>query len=133
MSASKTNKLLNIIAARDVANGRTAPFKNDKDVKAYIDSIDLGHVPWKSFTVKYTDDMPTPTPAWMKKEYDVWYRNPRDVIHGIIGNKDFDGEIDYVPYREFKGGKRQWTDFMSGNWPWNQAVSSFFSSVYSIN
>ena len=61
----------------------------------------------------------------MNQTYDVWYRDPCAVIKNIFSNVDFDGEIDYVPYRDFlEDDSRRYKDFMSGDWAWEQAVSN---------
>jgi hypothetical protein len=52
----------------------------------------------------------------MNAEYDVWYRNPRDVIAGMLANTSFDGHIDYTAYHKFDGEKRQYGNMMSGDW-----------------
>jgi Plavaka transposase len=62
-------------------------------------------------------------PTWMLQNHKVYYRDPRQVVHNILSNVDFQGEFDYTPFREFISGKRQWCDFMSRNWAWDQAVS----------
>ena len=48
-----------------------------------------------------------------------------------LGNSDFKDEIDYAPKRIFKLGKCQWTDLMSRNWSWMQAVS--FTHIFEQN
>ena len=58
----------------------------------------------------------------MTTEYHLWYRDPRAVIHNILAHSDLVDGIDYVPYREFVGGKRRYSDFMSGDWAWNQCA-----------
>lgn len=58
----------------------------------------------------------------MTTEYELWYRDPRKVIHNILANPDLVDGIDYVPYREFQDGKRRYCDFMSGDWAWEQCV-----------
>ena len=55
-------------------------------------------------------------------DYQLWYRNPRKVIHNIFRNHDLVDNIDYVPYREFEGGKHRYCDFMSTDWAWEQCV-----------
>jgi len=61
----------------------------------------------------------------MDQTYDVWYHDPHVVIKNIFSNMDFDGEIDYVPYRDFlEDGSRRYKDFMSGDWAWEQVVSN---------
>ena len=65
----------------------------------------------------------------MTAEYQVWYRDPRKVIHNIFTNPDLADGIDYIPYHEFKDGKRRYSDFMSGDWAWKQCVSIFLSTL----
>ena len=59
----------------------------------------------------------------MTTEYQVWYRDPRKVIHNMFANPDLVDCFDYVPYRDFMGDKRRYCDFMSGDWAWKQCVS----------
>jgi len=58
----------------------------------------------------------------MTTKYQFWYRDPWKVIHGILANPDLADGIDYIPYHEFEDGKRQYGDFMSGDWAWEQCV-----------
>jgi hypothetical protein len=66
-----------------------------------------------------------PTPEWMDTQYQLWYRDPRKVIHNLLANPDLADGIDYAPYRDFKDDKRRYRDFMSGNWAWRQCVRNF--------
>ena len=86
--------------------------------------IELGDVQWENVVLKYNGPSPATThpPKWKTTEYDVWYRNPRQVIKNILANADFDGHIDYVAYHEFNGEKQQYSNMMSGNWSWQQCV-----------
>jgi hypothetical protein len=60
----------------------------------------------------------------MLAEYDVWCRDPRVALQNQLGNLDFKDEFDYAPYQKFNAkGKREWKDFMSANWGYEQAVS----------
>jgi Plavaka transposase len=114
---------MDIWAAHSAPFNQSAPFDNDKELKQRIDEINLEKMPWSSYNVRYTGEVPLLRPsAWMKKTYEVWYRDPRQVVHNILANEDFNGEFDYTPFREMRDGKREWSDFMSGNWAWNQAV-----------
>jgi hypothetical protein len=100
-----------------------APFQNHQEMLATIDAINLGDIPWQSFSAKYSGDIPPADPPdWMLKEYTVYFRDPLSVVRSMISNPDFKGQFDYAPYREFEDGKRRWTDLMSGNWAWKQAV-----------
>jgi hypothetical protein len=64
----------------------------------------------------------------MNALYDVWFRDPLLVMEGQLGSKDFASEIDIAPKRVFsKEGKHQFSDMMTLNWPWDQAVCSLHS------
>ncbi|KAI6137689.1 hypothetical protein BKA82DRAFT_4334648 [Pisolithus tinctorius] len=46
-----------------------------------------------------------------------------DVICDMLSRPDFSKDMDYRPFREYESAtdKRQWEDFMSGDWAWTQA------------
>ena len=107
--------------------GGVAPFGSHKDLLHQIDQIRLSHVPWRSFEATYSGDqqLGSDSPLWMRDKYEVWFHDPREIIHGILGNPNFSSGIDYIPYRDFMDGKRRWSEFMSGDWAWEQAVRAF--------
>jgi hypothetical protein len=109
------------------------PFNSANHMYNVIDSIPLGDVPWEGFKVTYNDNIPEHNPPrWMTKTFEVWFRNPLEVLEAQIGNPDFDGGIDYAPKQVLgKNGKRQFTDLQSGDWTWEQAVCSY--SLNSVN
>lgn len=84
----------------------------------------MGNVPWHSFSVSFNGDLADndETP-WKCKEYNVWFCDPRMLVHNQLGNMDFAKEMDYAP-KEIcnKNDVRMYTDFISGNWAWRQAV-----------
>ena len=122
MSQGDVDILMRLWASTTADN--CAPFENHHDMLAAIDSIKDGDAPWRSFSAKYSRDPPrTNPPDWMVKEYTVYYRDPLTVIRNMISNPSFDGQFDYSPYREFENELQQWTDVMSGDWAWEQAVS----------
>lgn len=122
LSNSVIDNLLSIWNATLVPHNDSAPITDHHDLHTTIDAIELGHIPWKSYTAQYNGLRPEngPTPEWMTANYEVWYRDPREVIHNIFGNPDLVDAFDYVPYHEFKDGKRRYSDFMSGDWAWKQ-------------
>ena len=121
MSQADIDTLMQLWAPTTL-DGR-APFSNHREMLATIDSINLGDIRWQSFSAKYSGKAPsTNPPDWMLKEYTVHFRDPLSVVRSIISNPDFKGQFDYAPYREFENGKRRWTDVMSGDWAWKQAV-----------
>ena len=124
LSKKKVNHLLELWAATLVPHGVSPPITNHMDLLRQVDSITLGNVPWESFDLSYDGPLPETTrpPEWKVKKYETWFRNPRDVIKGILSNPAFDGHIDYSAYREFRDSKRQYCNMMSGDWAWRQSV-----------
>ena len=55
-------------------------------------------------------------------KFDVWYRNPCEVIKNLLARPDLEGHINYSPYQEFDGERRQYSNLMSGDWAWRQSV-----------
>lgn len=99
------------------------PFQNHQEMLATIDAIKLGDIPWQTFSARYSGDVPSENPPdWMLKEYTVCFRDPLSVVRSMISNPDFNGQFDYAPYTEHEDGKRRWSDVMSGDWAWKQAV-----------
>lgn len=90
-----------------------------------IDSISVGEVPWQAFTVSYTGPKPVQdVPSWMEAEYTVWFRCPHDLLLNQLSDRSFAEEMDWAPKRVYRRGlKREYRDFMSGDWAWEEAVS----------
>ena len=120
MSATNIDILLKLWA-----HNTTPPFSSHIDMYEKIDSTLLGDVRWKGTRLKYEGALPLQNvPEWMTDEHDVWFRDPRQVVHNMLSNPDFKDEFDYVPFQEHdKDGNHRFQDFMSGNWAWNQCVS----------
>lgn len=144
MSGKKINQLMDIWAAfpRDEnvdhphdADDAAPPFANSADLYNVIDSTQLGDVPWQAFSVTYDGEIPDGVPpTWMSNSHEVWYRDPLKVMENQIGNQDFGTDMDFAPKQVFdKNDKRQYTDFMSGNWAWEQAVCIRHSSLIKSN
>jgi hypothetical protein len=103
-----------------------APFRNHREMLDTIDTIDAGNTPWQSFTASYSGIKPSNNPPdWMLKDYVVFFRDPLAVVRSVVSNPDFDGQFDYAPYTEYEDEKRRWSDLMSGEWAWKQAVGIF--------
>ncbi|KAF8122990.1 hypothetical protein EV363DRAFT_1455925 [Boletus edulis] len=123
MPAAQIDSLLTIWAASLLQHGGEPLFASHQDLYKTIDSTPLGDVKWESFSVKYTGERPAAGPPWMNDNYEVWFRDPRQLVHSILGNPEFANETDFWAYREFKTAtdKRQFHDFMSANWAWEQS------------
>ncbi|KAG2110059.1 hypothetical protein BD769DRAFT_1674733 [Suillus cothurnatus] len=117
--------LLNIwVASLIQAGSKSTIFSDHRSVYKAIDNTPLGDVKWQSFTVKYSDEIPEEGAApWMADSHEVWFRDPCEVICNMLANPDFAVEMDLRPYHEFatENDKRQWKDFMSGDWAYQQA------------
>ncbi|KAH9011095.1 hypothetical protein EDB83DRAFT_2322269 [Lactarius deliciosus] len=63
-------------------------------------------------------------PSWMEGDYDVWFRDPRILVHNLLSNLDFKKGIDLAPFQErLSSGVRRFQNFMSGIWAWPPDVS----------
>jgi hypothetical protein len=124
LSKKKVDHLLELWAATLVPHGVQPPITDHTDLLQQVDSIPLGNVPWESFCLSYNGPLPETTRPleWKVTEYEIWFRNPRDVIKGILSNPEFDGHIDYSAYREFEDSKQRYSNMMLGDWAWRQSV-----------
>ncbi|KIK80294.1 hypothetical protein PAXRUDRAFT_15860 [Paxillus rubicundulus Ve08.2h10] len=124
LSAGNVDKLCQFWGESSLDHGGKPPFVDHKDLHNTIDATPLGDVPWESFKLKYSGECPPgQVPPWMTQTYEFWFHNAHSVVENMFSNPDFDGEIDYVPYRDFlkEGETRRYENFMSGDWAWNQA------------
>lgn len=124
LSQSIINNLLDLWSATLVPHHDVPPITDHQDLHSQIDAIKLGNIPWRSYTAQYQWLRPEngAVPEWMRKKYQIWYRDPRQVIHHILANPEFLSGIDYAPHRDFRDGERRYSDFMSGDWAWEQCV-----------
>ena len=123
MSAGKIDTLLKLMAT---LYDTQPPFTSHQELYMLIDAIEQGDVPWNSFSVAYDGTQPSdraPRPPWMDERYEVWFRDPLQVLENQVANPDFKDAIDFSPKRVYHNGKRQYNDLMSGNWAWDQVVS----------
>ncbi|KAG1726712.1 uncharacterized protein EDB91DRAFT_1239616 [Suillus paluster] len=100
------------------------PFADHKDLHKVINTTELGDVPWQCLSVQYVGERSEDNvPPWMDNEYEVWYRDPRLMVHNMLANPTYKGEIDYALFREYDTSDNtcRWKDFMSGDWAWQQA------------
>jgi hypothetical protein len=136
MSGGDMDFIFNLWAASLAEHGDVPPFSSHNDMYDTIDSTPLGDLPWESFSLQYNGVLPDgAAPSWMSAEYDVWFRNPQLLVHHILSNPDFDGEIDYAPLQEHSTtGAHRFQNFMSGDWCWKQAVRSHhYNSSFRIS
>lgn len=128
MSAGDINDLLELWTACLAITDIEPPFWKATHLYNTIDLTPLGDVTWESFALQYSGCPPVGnTPPWMQAEYDVWFRDPRTLVHNLLSNPDFKSGFDYAPYQEHVGEVHRFRDFMSGNWAWKQAVGLRYS------
>lgn len=124
MSGGNINDLLQIWAS-SLPDDQDPPFTGKQDMYETIDQIKDGDIPWESFDVCFNGDIAAgDTTAWKHSKYEVWFRDPRLLLHAQLSNPDYAKEMDFAP-KEVRNEKdsRRYQDFMSGDWAWRQAVS----------
>jgi hypothetical protein len=121
MPATKVNELMDILAM--MYPEKPPPYANKDDMFNLIDSTELGDKPWQCFTVQYTGETTDNSPSWQRAEYEVWFRNPDDILSEQLQNPTFATEMDFTSKRVYNpAGSREYKDFMSGNWAWRKSV-----------
>ena len=121
MSGADIDTLMTMIA---VLRDGEHLFKDHSDLYNTIDASDLGGVSWQRSTLQYQGKIPNDqVPKWMTALYEIYYRDPHDVVKNMIADKTFKDAFDYVPYQEFdEDGDRRYEHLMSGDWAFGQAV-----------
>ncbi|EIW85634.1 hypothetical protein CONPUDRAFT_118570 [Coniophora puteana RWD-64-598 SS2] len=124
MSGTLVDVLCKIWAASLSSTNIPAPFKDHESMLKSIDAIEVGDVPWQTFNVTYQGPRPEQNvPTWMEAEFDVWFRDPREVVKNILARPDLKDDMDLTPYRDYNGeGDRQYENLFSGDWAWDQAT-----------
>ncbi|KAF8463973.1 hypothetical protein JB92DRAFT_3086276 [Gautieria morchelliformis] len=123
MSARDINFILSLWAASLAIHNDKPPFTKVTHMYDTIDSTPLGDISWESFSLQYNGEIPADNvPSWMEADYDVWFRDPRILVHNLVSNPDFKFNFDYTPFQECTtDNTHRFRDFMSGNWAWSQA------------
>ena len=127
MSGSNINELLQIWTSTLLPE-EDPPFISKDHLYNTIDAIELGEVPWNLFSVSFNGDIPEgDTATWKRSSFHVYFQDPRTVLHNQLGNPDFATEMDTAPKEVHdESGTRRYTDLMSADWSWRQAVIFFF-------
>jgi hypothetical protein len=129
-SAAQIDKALDLWTASVLQYGDHAPWRNAKDLYDTIDAIQHGDMPWKVYQITYTGPRPPVAPKWMTETYELCTRDSRLVLQQQLATPEFKDKIDYSPYRQFAGnGQRVWSNLMSGDWAWKQAVRAPFRII----
>jgi hypothetical protein len=124
-SAGLIDKALDLWAATVLEFGRDSPWANSNELYATIDAIQHGNAPWKVYKVRYQGPLPPgTTPKWMSQTYELCARDSRLLLHQQLATSHFKDKINMSPYRQFDAQReRMWSNMMSADWAWKQAVS----------
>ena len=100
------------------------PWQNARNMYDTIDSITVSGVGWTTHRLSYRGPQPSGTvPHWMQESYKLNVRNVLSVFEEQLASKEFDGQFEYTPYKEYdEKGSRVYSNFMSGNWAFHEAV-----------
>lgn len=133
-SAGSINEALDIWAASLLKHGEDIPWANADELYATIDSIQHGDAPWETIKVRYRGPLPPgQPPKWMTTTYELSVRNSRQVLHQQLASPNFRKKMNYTPYRQFNPRKqRVYSNLMSGDWAWDQAVRTYLFAQLSI-
>jgi hypothetical protein len=126
-SEQQINKGLDLWLAATLKAGSNIPlpWSSAQEMYATIDSIQEGDVPFKTIRFKYAGTVPPNPPHWMIETYELCTRDSRILLHNQLATSDFLEMFNYKPYRQFDHTTdRVWSNLMSGDWVWNEAVST---------
>ena len=132
ISNSNLNKLLDIFTAYLYKHGDRPPFSNCAELHSVIDSLQVGEAGWELFGVKFSGDHMENPASWMDDIYNVWMCNSKSAITQILSSADFNNLMHFIPYREYDTATNShcWQDFMSGDWAWDEVVSSSLRCIH---
>ncbi len=135
ISQGLSNDLLALLNAYSKHTDSPLLYKNHCELLATIDSISQGDHSWEHFNVQFKGPLPSNPPAWMTEpdeSFGVWFREPLHVIREMLANTELRRGFEYAPFRELdQNGHRIFSDFMSGDFSWRQAVSCH-SGLFSL-
>ena len=70
----------------------------------------------------------------MTSAHDVWFRDPHLVVRNMIDNPNYGDQFDSAPTQTFNSkGHRQYQDFMTGDWVWEEAVCFYYYVVHYLS
>ena len=124
-SAREINKGLDLWLATTLKAGDDTPlpWSSAEEMYRTIDVIQEGDAPFETIRIKYTGPIRPNPPAWMTATYELCTRNSRTLLHHQLATTDFVRTFTPKPYRQFDhSGDRVWSDLMSGDYVWDEAV-----------
>jgi Plavaka transposase len=125
-SATNIDKALGLWVATVMDCGKEIPWANLAELYQTIDAIQHGDALWKTYQIHYQGPCPPGTPPkWMTEMYQLCAQDSHTILHNQLVTSDFHKKINYVPYCQFNtSGECVWSNLMSADWSWSQAVSN---------
>ena len=69
----------------------------------------------------------------MEETYELNVRDVLSVFEDQLASKEFDSQFDYAPYEEYdENGNQVYSNLMSGNWAFREAVCASASDICSF-
>lgn len=127
-SEREINKGLDLWLATTLKAGDDTPlpWSSTEEMYKTIDSIQEGNAPFKTIRFKYSGAIRENAPGWMTQTYELCTRDSRVLLHSQLATTDFSRSFEPRPYRQFDyKNDRVWSNFMSGDWSWKEAVGRF--------
>jgi len=124
-SEREINKGLDLwlAASLKAGNDTPLPWSSAEEMYRTIDAIQEGDAPFETICFKYAGPIRPNPPAWMTETYELCTRNSRTLLHHQLVMTDFTSTFTPKPYHQFNHtGDRVWSNLMSGDWAWNEAV-----------
>jgi len=131
-SERKINKGLDLWLAATVkaGDGSPLPWASATEMYETIDSIQEGNALFSTVRFKYSGPIRPNPPRWMTDTYELCTRDARKLVHNQLETTDFATTFDYRPYCQFNHkDDRVWSNLMSGDWAWNEAVCIIYSML----
>ena len=123
MSFGNIDKLMSIW--REISTDGSSPYKDHKDILSTVDSCQSNFVPWQTAYFNYPNEKEEGCSSWKNATYTVHYQDPCLLVKQILANPELKDCIDWSPYKEYKRENRLYSNFMSGEWAWKEAVCPF--------
>jgi Plavaka transposase len=123
-SAKKIDRALDILAGYALEYSGVTPWKDSAELYSTIDAIQDGNAPWKVYHIHYKGPRPPGTPPkWMTETYELCTRDSHRILHHQLSTAQFKDKFNVAPYRQVNDkGVHIWSNLMSGDWAWKQAV-----------
>ena len=131
-SAEKIDQALDMWAATVMEFGGDSPWENAAELYATINAIQHGDSPWRVYHICYQGPLPPGMPPkWMVETYELCTQDSCQVLHHQLATTAFKDKINLTPYHQFDGvGRCSWSNLMSADWAWKQAVQLLYIYVY---